>query len=107
MARQAATTGPSRGPVRVVGDGGGPALPLPGSRRRPSLPMPSKLPSFLFTLLLGLAAAVLPAHAGEAPGTDSAAFPLPVLAPVMVPEDVPASLAVTSYGITPDGDAVE
>jgi hypothetical protein len=68
--------------------------------------MPSKLRPFLLALLLLLLASIAPAYAGEGP-PDSPPFPLPVLAPVLDPEDITPALAVSSYGITDDGESIE
>jgi hypothetical protein len=54
-----------------------------------------------FAVLAAVPVAV-PASAGE-PTT----FPLPVVAPVMAPEDVAPELAVSSYGVTTDGETLE
>jgi hypothetical protein len=83
--------------------------------------MPLTLRTFTLAAAL-LVAAPLPALAGETPDdtgssspetteaaeseADALAFPLPVVAPVLVPEDSAAPLAVTSYGLGSGGDTV-
>jgi hypothetical protein len=67
--------------------------------------MPSKFRILPLSLLLFLAAPALPALAGES--SEAPPFPLPVMAPVLDPEELSASLSVTSYGVTTDGDSVE
>jgi hypothetical protein len=70
---------------------------------------PSRRPSLPVTLAAGLLAALLLAVPGVAAGQTATtvgeessagvAFPLPVVAPILVPAGTPAPLAVTSFGV--------
>lgn len=69
---------------------------------RPYLLVVGLLPALVALFATGPA---FSASAGEA--TETPAFPVPVIAPVLDPDDLTASLSISSYGVTEDGDAVE